>query len=202
MAAPTFVEAEYKPPPCHGLETREADGTLVGATTYTHTTRSNVVLWHGSDTYEGLGGPPRGRRRRQRQRRWQCTRARLAQWSSGRHRAASRGRRRRPGADPVGAAACQATNGAPWQRVLFPGRCSWRCSHPARRHTSLSIHQRPRRPCACFLKKSGRGRLAPLCLPGIPRARFFFTVTIFFAKRCQRHASPLPERTACCYEPS
>ena len=56
MFSPTFVEAEYTSPPCTGLETREADGTWLGATAYTHTTRGNVVLWYGGDTYEGLGG--------------------------------------------------------------------------------------------------------------------------------------------------
>ena len=55
MAAPVFIEAEYADPPCTGLETREADGTWLGATAYTHATRGNVVLWYGA-TYEGLGG--------------------------------------------------------------------------------------------------------------------------------------------------
>ena len=56
MAAPVFVEAEYADPPCTGLETREADGTWLGATAYTHTARGNVVLAYGGETYEGLGG--------------------------------------------------------------------------------------------------------------------------------------------------
>ena len=57
MAAPVlFVEAEYAAPPCTGLETREADGTWLGVTAYTHAARGTVVLWYGSETYEGLGG--------------------------------------------------------------------------------------------------------------------------------------------------
>ena len=56
MAAPVFIEAEYADPPCRGLETREADGTWLGCTAYTHAARGNVVLWYGGETYEGLGG--------------------------------------------------------------------------------------------------------------------------------------------------
>ena len=56
MAAPVFVEAEYADPPCTGLETREADGTWLGCTAYTHTVRGAVVLWYGGETYEGLCG--------------------------------------------------------------------------------------------------------------------------------------------------
>mgnify|MGYP002809878061 CR=1 FL=1 len=57
MAAPVlFVEAEYADPPCTGLETREADGTWLGCTAYTHATRGAVVLWYGGETYEGLSG--------------------------------------------------------------------------------------------------------------------------------------------------
>ena len=55
-ATPAFVEAEYAVPPCTGLETREADGTWLGVTAYTHAARGTVVLWHGGETYEGLGG--------------------------------------------------------------------------------------------------------------------------------------------------
>ena len=53
---PVFIEAEYTDPPCTGLETREADGTWLGATAFTHAARGNVVLWYGGETYEGLGG--------------------------------------------------------------------------------------------------------------------------------------------------
>ena len=56
MAAPVFVEAEYADPPCTGLETREADGSWLGCTAYTHAARGNVVLWYGGETYEGLDG--------------------------------------------------------------------------------------------------------------------------------------------------
>ena len=56
MAAPVFVEAEYADPPCTGLETREADGTWLGCTAYTHAVHGDVVLWYGGETYEGLGG--------------------------------------------------------------------------------------------------------------------------------------------------
>ena len=53
MPTPVFVEADYADPPCTGLQTREADGTWLGATAYTHAVRGNVVLWYGGDTYEG-----------------------------------------------------------------------------------------------------------------------------------------------------
>ena len=56
MAPPVFTEAEYADPPCTGLETREADGTWLGCTAYTHAACGNVVLWYGGETYEGLGG--------------------------------------------------------------------------------------------------------------------------------------------------
>ena len=56
MAAPVFIEAEYADPPCTGLETREADGTWLGCTAYTHAASGSVVLWYGGETYEGLGG--------------------------------------------------------------------------------------------------------------------------------------------------
>ena len=56
MAAPVFNEAEYADPPRTGLETREADGTWLGCTAYTHAARGAVVLWYGGETYEGLGG--------------------------------------------------------------------------------------------------------------------------------------------------
>ena len=56
MAAPVFIEAEYADPPCTGLETREADGTWLACTAYTHAARGSVVLWYGGETYEGLGG--------------------------------------------------------------------------------------------------------------------------------------------------
>ena len=55
MAAPVFTNAEYADPPCTGLETREADGTWLGCTAYTHAARGNVVLWYGGETYEGFG---------------------------------------------------------------------------------------------------------------------------------------------------
>ena len=56
MATPLFIEAEYADPPCTGLETREADGTWLGCTAYTHAARGNVVLWYGGEAYEGLAG--------------------------------------------------------------------------------------------------------------------------------------------------
>ena len=52
---PAFAEAEYVSPPCTGLETQDPDGSWHRATAWTHATRGNVVLFYGSDTYEGLG---------------------------------------------------------------------------------------------------------------------------------------------------